>query len=108
MVQTFAQRFGEIRLSVCATAETRARIEPIIRRFLPYFVPAHCRVRLVFVAPVYWAEGRRLDDDLVLKDEQSAEIGIGAIMGRLRLPETSIEDAVLNRSSCIDGGLHLN
>jgi phage tail-like protein len=107
-VQTFAQGFGEIRVRVCATGETRARIEPVIRRFLPYFVPAHCRLQLTFVPRAYWAGGRRLDDDLTLTDKHGAQIGTRAIIGRLRLPETSIEDAVLNRSTCIDGGLHLN
>ena len=106
-VATFAQQAGELRLSFCTDRETRERIEPIVRRFLPYFIPAHCRYRTEFVPPAYWTGNRRLDEDLFLVDEHSARIGGEAVVGRLRLPASSGEDGIIGRSA-VTGESRLN
>ena len=105
---TFAQQSGELRLRFCADRKVRKRVEAIVRRFLPYFIPAHCRYRLEFVPPALWTGSLRLDENLVLADAHSARIGAEAVVGRLRLPAAGGEDAVIGRSAVTDSGSRLN
>jgi phage tail-like protein len=102
-VATFAQQADELHLRLCADAGKQEQVEAIVRRFLPYFIPAHCRYRIEFVPPAYWTESRRLGDNLVLADPHSACLGSQAVLGRLRLPLASDGDGIIGRSVVTDG-----
>ncbi len=106
--RVFAHRTGELRLRIRATGESRKRLEPIIKIFLPYFVPAHCRYRLEFAptAPRPWRQ--RLDVDLRLMDGAVSRLGSETVAGRFRLPLTPMDEIILDRSAHLDRGLHLN
>ncbi len=106
--RVFAHRTGELRLRVGATGEISERLEPIIKIFLPYFVPAHCRYRLEFApsAPQPWHQ--RLDVDLRLMDGAVSRLGSETIAGRFRLPLLPTDEIILDRSARLDRGLHLN
>lgn len=106
--QVFAHHTGELRLRIGATGALRQRLEPIIKVFLPYFVPAHCRPRLEFVSSTLQPWRQRLDGDLRLMDGAAYRLGSETIVGQFRLPATTTDEIILDRSSYLERGLHLN
>jgi phage tail-like protein len=106
--QILAQHAGELTIRITAEENIRPSLEPVIRIFLPYFVPAHCRYRLEFLPTPrqYWQQ--RLDVDFRLQDGENFRLGKETVLGRFRLPLSSTEEIMLDRNAQLDSGLHLN
>ncbi len=77
--ELFARRTGQVEIR--ALASDRARIEPVLDRYLPHFIPAHCRVRLRWVSPRVVGGTPRLDRDLRLTASEPIRLGFDTIAG---------------------------
>ena len=99
----FARRSGAVEIRVALDEARRARVEPVLRRYLLHFIPAHCRYRLRFVSRRELGRPVFLTDDLRVEAEEPSRLGADARVGRLRLHEESSEGIVLGRSTLTDG-----
>ncbi len=103
----FARRSGAILIRVAADTARRKKLEPLLQRYLPYFIPAHCRYRLRFVQQGGLQRAPVLDSELRLHAESLPRLG-DARVGGLPLPVTKSEGIILGRSTFVDDGLYLS
>lgn len=106
--KAFMYRAGELQLWIEAAGELRQRLESILRIFLPYFVPAHCHYRLIFVSPSQRPWRHRLDDNLRLNDSTGSRLGSETVAGQFRLAPIPNDEIMLDRCAYLDRGLPLN
>jgi phage tail-like protein len=90
---------GEIRIEIAAARERRDDLASLIQPFLDVFVPAHCRVTLVFTAPHLAHRGGRLDRDLRLADPRCPLLGTDTVLGGFRLPEEPVDSNILDQTA---------
>ena len=103
----FARRSGSVQIWVAASGRRRQRLEPLLHRYLPYFIPAHCRFRLRFVSAGELRRCPRLGPDLILEGGGPARLGDDARAGSLRLPKRAAEGVFLDEST-LEAGLDLS
>lgn len=103
----FQNRTGVLQIAIGIGKAERARLEPVIRRFLSHFVPAHCRYRLTFVPPARWRRVRRLDVDLRLAGDNASRLGDDTVLGKLKLPALPTDGPFLGRTTFLDCRLQL-
>lgn len=106
-IKTFAHPIGELRIRIAADEAGKACLEPLVRHFLPYFVPAHCRYRLEFVRPASWPRGRFLDGNLRLAKQRNSRLGDGTVLGCFSLPAAPFRAVVLDRGAYLNRGQRL-
>lgn len=92
----FVRRLAMVEVRVAVQRPDRNRMREVLERYLPYFIPAHCRYLLRFVAASELQGYGRLDEDLRLADESPPRLGDASRIGRLPLgsrePRDSISD----------------
>jgi phage tail-like protein len=84
--ELYARRSRFVSIRVACNERERQRIEPLLRRYLPYFVPAHCRYALYFVSAGDLHASPRLDDTLLLEPDLPLRLGVDARLGEVALP----------------------
>jgi phage tail-like protein len=104
-VDLFAKRSSGIEIRIAADGERRERIQPLLQRYLPYFVPAHCHYHLRFVPKDRLSRTWMLGE-LRLQAESVSRLG-GARLGEAPLPESTSEGVVLDRSRFYGSGPYL-
>jgi phage tail-like protein len=109
-----ARRASVIVIRIGVDPHERIHLAPIIARLLSIFVPAHCRVRLIYSAGDERWRTRTLDMDLRLANPDGSgddarlysdahwRVGSTTVAGRWRLPAPPFPPTVLDKSS------HLN
>ncbi|MFG1990751.1 hypothetical protein ACGFJ7_12335 [Actinoplanes sp. NPDC048988] len=105
-----AQRAGVVTIRLDLDAARQSLLAPIIDRLLPFFVPAHCRVRLVYSGAA--STDRRPDVDFRLDESELHSDGhwrLGATtrLGRWPLPEPARRPAVLDQGPLLLSGPRL-
>ena len=75
-----AERAGVVTVTVELGLDRRPQLEPIIDRLLPAFVPAHCRLRVVYTAADGADRSRRLDLDFRLAPDDGAAVVFDAYL----------------------------
>ena len=103
----FARRSLVVSILVEESGSHRERRERFLRRYIPFFIPAHCRYRLRFVAPSRLNRAMRVGDPIPLEGAGPQRIGDGAQVGRIRLPYSSMERGYLDESALLDDGFWL-
>ncbi|MBU0654313.1 MAG: hypothetical protein KJ914_04170 [Gammaproteobacteria bacterium] len=83
--------------------DARDKLEPLLQRYLPHFIPAHCRYELRFVAPDALPRHPILDETLVLHDAPPPRLGEGC----LRLASGKGSGVVVGRSALTRDGPRL-
>ncbi len=81
----FLRRHAVIQVRVAAARDNRDELRDLLDRYLPYFIPAHCRYSLQFVDPAQIRGHGRLDDDLRLANLAPRRLGDASIIGTLPL-----------------------
>jgi phage tail-like protein len=99
-----AEHAATVTVTVEVDRDRRRELEPVLDRLLPAFVPAHCRVRLVFTAADAADLSRRLDVDFRLGPDGSRlhsdrhwRLGGKTALGGWALPAPPGRPAVLDR-----------
>jgi len=109
-----AERAGVVTVTVELGLD-RQQLEPIIDRLLPAFVPAHCRLRLVYAAADGADRSRRLDVDFRLAPDDGSTDAFDAYLhgdvhwrlgattqpGGWTLPAPPLRPAVLDHSAVL-------
>lgn len=104
---SFARRSGAIEIRVL-DSPSREQHEALLHRFLPFFIPAHCRYHLRFVGSDGLGRGIRLDDSLRLQAEGPSKLGNDTRLGGFRLPHSTDRGITLGPSTFLDDGLYLS
>lgn len=106
-MQLFARRSGKITIRVAASGADRERLEPLLRRYLPYFIPAHCRYTLYFVSQTGLRKPPRLDSEIRLYSDSPPRLAEDARIGRMRVTGDKSGGIILGRSTFSDDGPYL-
>lgn len=105
--ELFARRSRFVEVRIGADADDRQRLEPLLLRFLPYFIPAHCRYELTFVAPSESRIKPILDERLRLGPPNDSRLGDTSEPGGWRLPSPSRRGVFLGPSTRLTNELYL-
>jgi phage tail-like protein len=123
-----AQRAATVTIRLELDREQQKDLKPIIDRLLPVFVPAHCRLRLVYTGADSAYRSRQLDVDFHLGPEDSApavdhgqsphdallysdahwRLGATTWLGGWSLPEPTLRAAVLDHRVPLGAGPRLH
>ena len=79
----FERTSASLRILVASAANDAAR-EALVRRFLPYFVPAHCRVDLQFVDAAHLPPPTLLNRQTQFASPGDPRLGSSMVLGRYR------------------------
>jgi len=83
--QLFLRRYATVEVRIVAEQADRERLRELLDRYLPYFIPAHCRYTLRFVAASELQGYGRLDEDLRFAQEAPRRLGDASTIGTLPL-----------------------
>jgi phage tail-like protein len=97
-----ARHQGELRIEIAVEPGEHASLRALLEPLLRVFVPAHCRVTLVFTDPGRRTGHGRLDRDLELARPGCAALGAATVLGGFRLPDHPVDSAVLDWTARTD------
>ena len=110
-----AQRASIIVIRIEIDSEERKHLEPIIERLLAIFIPAHCRVRVIYTGANGRWRARQLDVDFRLPDEDGGkgsdgrlygnshwQLGSITVAGQWQLPSPAFQPAVLDKTRILN------
>ena len=103
----FLRRHALVQIRIVADRADRERLSDLLDRYLPFFIPAHCRYTTRFVDASEVRGHGRLDDDLRLADEGPRRLGDVSIVGTLSLGSVGPVDAATD-SGQLDVDLFLS
>jgi hypothetical protein len=118
-ISAFARQVGLLIIRIAAPP-AEGQLAEWLETLLPSFVPAHCRYRIVYERAGSLTQRGRLGRNIRLAGDREITLGtrlagdreitLGTdfILGRRRLPAQPTDGAVLNRTSGLDGNLHLS
>lgn len=115
-----AEHATTVTVTVEVGPDDRRLLEPVLRRLLAGFVPAHCRLRTVFTAAGSHDRSRRLDVDLRLAPGDTSEptpdtrlhgdvhwrLGDATRLGGWSLPTPPSHAVLLDHGAPLGGRLH--
>ena len=108
--ELFAQRNGLIRILVASERGNMANTESLLKRYLPYFVPAHCHYRLQVVETDSLPIPGGLNGATEFKAPGAVRLGNTLVLGGSHLPDRSRREtgiSILNRGTVIKSGDYL-
>jgi len=92
--ELYARRIGLIKIFVATNLTTKTKVETLLKRYLPYFVPAHCRYQLHLVDPESLPAPRYLTNTTQFNSPGPVRLGNTLVLGNshLPVPENSISE----------------
>jgi phage tail-like protein len=105
-------RRGRMLTITLNVGRNRRVLEPVLERLLDAFVPAHCRVRIMWASAPEKGSHRldvdfRLGADSLLHDDGRLRLGASTRLGRWLLPTRGNQPAVLDHGARLGTGLRL-
>ena len=108
--ELFAERSARLRIVIALVLGNQAATEALLIRFLPYFVPAHCRYEIRFVDPDRLPPPTLLTSATEWRTSGAARIGTSMVLGDSRLTGEHGTDtgiATLDSNTVMNSGDYL-
>ncbi len=106
-MQLFARNNGAITIRIVASSADREWLEPLLIRYLQYFIPAHCRYLLFFVSQQ--SELRKppiLNSETRIHSDSPPRLAEDTRVGRMRITGEKSGGIILGQSIFSDNGLY--
>jgi len=103
-ITLFARRKALIILRIAVSHARKEKIKPLVERYIPFLIPAHCRFRLKFVSKSQLQQQQVFDQDLRVEKETLPQLGIDTPAGNFYLPTQvqTQDDTYLGPTSYLD------